>query len=201
MATEKQAEKHNRIMARRKVWMDAQIARAQAEKGVLLVLTGDGKGKSSSAFGMAVRALGHGMRVAILQFIKAPMDTGEERFFSRFDHVAFHALGEGFTWETQNFERDRAIAEAGWALARDYLRDADTDMVILDELCVALAYHYLDWQALRADVLERPAHQHVIITGRGAPQALIDDADTVTEMRAIKHAFNAGIRAQKGIEL
>ncbi len=198
---EKDAARHNRVMARRKQWMDAQIARAQADKGVLLVLTGDGKGKSSSAFGMAARALGHGMRVAILQFIKAPMDTGEERFFSQFDGVAFHALGEGFTWETQNFERDRAIAEAGWALARAYLQDAGTDMVILDELCVALAYHYLDWDALRGDVLARPVHQHVIVTGRGAPQALIDDADTVTEMRAVKHAFDAGVRAQKGIEL
>lgn len=201
MAMEETAQRHNRVMARRKRWMDDQIARAQADKGVLLVLTGDGKGKSSSAFGMAARALGHGMRVAILQFIKAPMDTGEERFFSRFDNVAFHALGEGFTWETQNFERDRAIAEAGWALARDYLRDPATDVVILDELCVALAYHYLDWQALRDDVLARPDHQHVIATGRGAPQGLIDDADTVTEMRAVKHAFDAGIRAQKGIEL
>ncbi len=193
--------KHNLIMKRRKAFMDQRIARAQAEKGVLLVLTGDGKGKSSSAFGMAARALGHGMRVAILQFIKAPMDTGEERFFSQFEQVAFHAMGEGFTWETQNFERDRAIAEAGWRTAQRYLKDADWDMVILDELCVALAYHYLDWRALREDVLSRPAHQHVIITGRGAPEALIVDADTVTEMRAVKHAFDAGIKAQKGIEL
>ncbi len=194
-------EKHNRIMKRRKAFMDARIARAQAEKGVLLVLTGNGKGKSSSAFGMAARALGHGMRVAILQFIKAPMNTGEERFFSQFDEVAFHALGEGFTWETQNFERDRAIAEAGWQTARRYLADPGWDMVILDELCVALAYHYLNWADLRPDVLARPAHQHVIVTGRGAPQALIEDADTVTEMKAVKHAFDAGIRAQKGIEL
>ena len=193
--------KHNLIMKRRKAFMDQRIARAQAEKGLLLVLTGGGKGKSSSAFGMAARALGHGMRVAILQFIKAPMETGEERFFSQFEAVAFHAMGEGFTWETQNFERDRAIAEAGWQTARQYLQDADWDMVILDELCVALAYHYLDWAALRADVLSRPAHQHVIITGRGAPEALIEDADTVTEMRAVKHAFDAGVKAQKGIEL
>jgi cob(I)alamin adenosyltransferase len=193
--------KHNMIMKRRKAFMDRRIARAQAEKGVLLVLTGDGKGKSSSAFGMAVRPLGHGMKVAILQFIKAPMDTGEERFFSQFDQVAFHAMGEGFTWETQSFERDQAVAAAGWQTAKRYLQDPDWDMVILDELCVALAYHYLDWSLLRSDVLARPAHQHVIITGRGAPQQLIDDADTVTEMKAVKHAFDAGISAQKGVEL
>ncbi|HID00502.1 MAG TPA: cob(I)yrinic acid a,c-diamide adenosyltransferase [Piscirickettsiaceae bacterium] len=196
-----ESHKHNLIMKRRKAFMAQRIARAQAEKGVLLVLTGDGKGKSSSAFGMAVRALGHGMRVAIVQFIKAPMDTGEERFFRQFEPVAFHAMGEGFTWDTQNFERDQATAQAGWQTAKRYLQDADWDMVILDELCVALAYHYLDWPSLRQDVLNRPAHQHVIITGRGAPQALIEDADTVTEMRLVKHAFDAGIKAQKGVEL
>lgn len=193
--------KHNAIMGRRKKFMDEKIARAQAEKGVLLVLTGDGKGKSSSAFGMAARALGHGMQVAILQFIKAPMATGEEKFFSQFEQVAFHALGAGFTWDTQNFEADQARAWAGWEKAKTYLCDPQWDMVILDELCVALAYHYLDWAKLREDVLNRPAHQHVIVTGRGAPAALIEDADTVTEMRPIKHAFEAGIKAQKGIEL
>jgi cob(I)alamin adenosyltransferase len=150
---------------------------------------------------MAARALGHGMRVAILQFIKAPMDTGEERFFRQFEEVDFHAMGEGFTWETQNFERDRQIALQGWEVARRYLRDPGWDMVILDELCVALAYHYLDWLQLRDDVLSRPMHQHVIVTGRGAPDVLIADADTVTEMKAVKHAFNQGIKAQKGIEL
>ncbi len=195
------AHKHNEIMRRRKKFMDQRIARAQAEKGVLLVLTGDGKGKSSSAFGMAARALGHGMQVAILQFIKAPMATGEERFFSQFEQVAFHALGEGFTWETQNFKADQARAQAGWEKAKAYLQDPQVDMVILDELCVALAYHYLDWSALREDVLQRPAHQHVVITGRGAPALLVEDADTVTEMQVVKHAFDAGIKAQKGIEL
>ncbi len=193
--------KHNEIMRRRKKFMDQRIARAQAEKGVLLVLTGEGKGKSSSAFGMAARALGHGMHVAILQFIKAPMATGEERFFSQFEQVAFHALGEGFTWETQNFKADQERAQAGWEKAKAYLQDPQVDMVILDELCVALAYHYLDWSALREDVLQRPAHQHVVITGRGAPALLVEDADTVTEMRLVKHAFDAGIKAQKGVEL
>ena len=194
------ADKHNRIMQRRKRYMERRMAEARADKGLLLVLTGDGKGKSSSAYGMALRALGHGMTVAVLQFIKAPAETGEQKFFASHPGAVIHALGEGFTWDTQDFERDRQRAEAGWEVARRYLADADTDLVILDELCVALAYHYLNWETLREDVLKRPAHQHVIITGRGAPQALIDDADTVTEMRPVKHAFDAGIRAQKGIE-
>lgn len=193
------AEKHDRIMRKRKAFMDQKIAQADQSRGIIVLLTGPGKGKSSSAFGMAVRALGHGMKVAVLQFIKAPMQTGEERFFHQLG-VPFHALGEGFTWETASFERDRAVAEAGWQQARQYLQDPRWDLVVLDELCVAIAYHYLDWSKIREDVFKRPEEQHVIITGRGATAEMIEDADTVTEMRAVRHAFDQGIRAQPGIE-
>ncbi|HUN70674.1 MAG TPA: cob(I)yrinic acid a,c-diamide adenosyltransferase [Steroidobacteraceae bacterium] len=193
--------RHRERMQRRKAAVDARIAAATEERGVLLVLTGNGKGKSSSAFGMVARALGHGMRVGVVQFIKGTYSTGEEAFFRRFPEVVYHVMGEGFTWETQDRERDVRAAQAAWEVAAALLRDADVALVVLDELNIALRYHYVPVEDVITAVRARPAHQHVVITGRGAPPALVDLADTVTDMRPVKHAFEAGIRAQRGIEL
>jgi cob(I)alamin adenosyltransferase len=169
---------------------------------VLLVLTGNGKGKSSSAFGMVARALGHGMRVGVVQFIKGRASTGEETFFRRFpEEVSYHVMGEGFTWETQDRQRDIAAAAAAWDVGRHLLADPALGLVVLDELNIALKYRYVLLGDVLAAVRSRPALQHVVITGRGAPQELIEAADTVSELQAVKHAFQAGVRAQKGVEL
>lgn len=188
-------------MQRRKAAVDARISAAAVERGVLLVLTGNGKGKSSSAFGMVARALGHGIRVGVVQFIKGRHSTGEELFFRRFPEVIYHVMGEGFTWETQDRERDVRAAHAAWIVAAALLRDAQVALVVLDELNIALRYRYVPLADVIAALRARPAQQHVVITGRGAPGELIELADTVTDMRAVKHAFEAGVRAQRGIEL
>jgi cob(I)alamin adenosyltransferase len=188
-------------MAHKKAVMDARIAAAAVERGVLLVHTGNGKGKSSSAFGMVVRALGHGMRVAVVQFIKGAAATGEEAFLRRCPGVEYHVMGEGFTWEVQDRARDIQAARAAWARAGLFLGDPGVRLVVLDELNIALRHGYLDVAEVVEALRQRPAPQHVVVTGRGAPAELIDLADTVTEMREIKHAFKAGVRAQKGIEL
>lgn len=188
-------------MQRKKAVVDAGIDRATEERGLLLVNTGNGKGKSTAAFGLVARALGHGMKVGVAQFIKSRTDTGEEAFFSKQPGVEWHVLGEGFTWETQNLERDIATARQGWAVARRMLADASIGLVVLDELTYLLKYGWLDTQAVLADIAARPAMQHVVVTGRAAPPALIDAADTVTEMNPVKHAYQAGVKAQKGIDL
>jgi cob(I)alamin adenosyltransferase len=194
-------ERHRLRMERKKAVIDAKIAAADKKIGIIIVNTGNGKGKSSSAFGMAVRALGHGMKVGVVQFIKGAMSTGEEQFLRRFpDEVSFHAMGEGYTWETQNRERDVAKAEEAWAQAQRFLLDPAYGLVVLDELNIALKYRYLDVHAVIAGLLERPAMQHVVVTGRAAPPELIEVADTVTEMNVVKHAFKAGIAAQAGTE-
>jgi cob(I)alamin adenosyltransferase len=168
---------------------------------VLLVLTGNGKGKSSSAFGMVARALGHGMQVAVVQFIKGGFSTGEETFFRRFPEVRYHVMGEGFTWETQDSDRDRQAALAAWELASGFLEDPGIGLVVLDELNIAVKLGLVPLDPVLDTLEARPPHQHVVVTGRGASPALIDIADTVTEMRPIRHAFDAGVMAQKGIEL
>jgi cob(I)alamin adenosyltransferase len=193
-------QRHTERMQRKKAVMDERIASASGEKGLLIVNTGNGKGKSSAAFGVALRALGHDMRVAIVQFIKGRDTTGEEAFFKRLPDVPFHVTGDGFTWDTQNREQDTATAQAGWEIARRYLSDQQIDLLILDELNIVLKYQYLPLETVLQDLQVRPAMQHVIITGRGAPDGLIEMADTVTEMREIKHAFKAGIKAQVGLE-
>jgi len=194
-------ERHRQRMLRKKAVVDEKIAVAQQERGVLLVLTGNGKGKSSSGFGMAARALGHGLRIGIVQFIKGAKSTGEESFFRRFpDEVRYHVMGAGFTWETQDRQDDMAKAQAAWAVAVELMRDPDVALVLLDELNIALKYGYLQLEQVIADIQARPPAQHVVITGRGAPTALLEVADTVTEMGMVKHAFKAGIKAQKGIE-
>lgn len=194
-------ERHRARMERKKAIIDAKIAAADKKIGIIIVNTGNGKGKSSSAFGMVARALGHGMKVGVVQFIKGAMSTGEEMFLRRFpDDVGFHAMGEGYTWETQNRERDIAKAEEAWEQARRFLADPAYGLVVLDELNIALKYRYLDVHTVIADLLDRPDMQHVVVTGRAAPPELIAVADTVTEMNVVKHAFKAGIAAQAGTE-
>ena len=196
------AERRHRLrMQRRKAAVDARIAAASGKRGVLLVLTGNGKGKSSSAFGMVARALGHDLRVGVVQFIKGRYATGEEAFFRRVPQVSFHVAGEGFTWETQDRTRDVRAAEAGWEMASALLRDPTVALVVLDELNIVLRYRYLALADILAALRARPVTQHVVVTGRGAPAELLELADTVTDMHPVKHAFDAGIGAQPGIEL
>ncbi|WP_116799969.1 cob(I)yrinic acid a,c-diamide adenosyltransferase [Pseudomonas syringae] len=195
-------ERHLARMQRKKAFMDQRIASSPNECGLLLVLTGNGKGKSSSAFGMLARAMGHDMQCGVVQFIKGRNSTGEEMFFRRFpEQVRYHVMGEGFTWETQDRQRDIAAAEAAWAVSQGMLRDPAIGLVVLDELNIALKHGYLDLEQVLSDLQARPPMQHVLVTGRGAKAELIDLADTVSEIGVVKHAFQAGIRAQKGIEL
>ena len=196
------SERHQKRMQRQKDVVDEQVQKATKDKGLLLVITGNGKGKSSSGFGMIARALGHEMKASIVQFIKGSFSTGEEAFFRRFpDEVDYHVMGDGFTWDTQNLEQDIASAEAGWAICKELLQDPAVQVVLLDELNIVLKMHYLDIEMVLSDIANRPAMQHVIITGRGAPDAVIEAADTVSRIDDVKHAFRAGIQAQKGIEL
>lgn len=194
-------EQHRIRAQRHKEVVDAKIARATESRGVVLVNTGNGKGKSSAAFGMIARALGHDMQVGVVQFIKGSFSTGEETFFRRFPEVEYHVMGDGFTWETQDKQRDIASARAAWRVACDMLNNPDIALVVLDEINIALKLHYLEIGQVLEALRNRPAMQHVVLTGRAAPDALIEFADTVTEMRTVKHAFSAGIQAQKGIEL
>ncbi|ULU27053.1 cob(I)yrinic acid a,c-diamide adenosyltransferase [Dyella terrae] len=195
-------ERHRERMQRKKELVDRKIARATIERGVLVVNTGNGKGKSSSGFGMLARSLGHGFRCGVVQFIKGSFSTGEEAFFRRFpEELDYHVMGEGYTWETQDKARDIQAAEAAWAVAAGMLADPSYDFVLLDELNIALVKGYVDVAKVCDALRARPPQQHVVITGRGAPDALVELADTVTEMRVVKHAFQAGIKAQKGIEL
>ncbi|WP_278412403.1 cob(I)yrinic acid a,c-diamide adenosyltransferase [Stutzerimonas kunmingensis] len=194
-------DRHKARMQRKKALIDEKIAEAQDEYGLLLVHTGNGKGKSSSAFGMVARALGHGIKVGVVQFIKGAASTGEEAFFRRFpDEVRYHVMGEGFTWETQDRQRDIAKAGEAWAIAAELLADPEIGLVVLDELNIALKYGYLELAPVLADIESRPLLQHVVVTGRGAPPGLVEAADTVTEMALVKHAFKAGVKAQKGVE-
>ena len=201
MSDNDKQQRHQSRMQRKKEVIDAAIAEADQDKGLLLVLTGNGKGKSSSAFGMLARALGHGMRVGVAQFIKGRSDTGEEAFFNKQDNVTWHVLGEGFTWDTQNLEKDIETANRGWAVARQMLEDESMDFIVLDELTYPMTYGWLDTDQVLADIAARPAMQHVVVTGRAAPKALLEAADTVSEINDIKHAYRDGVRAQKGIDL
>jgi cob(I)alamin adenosyltransferase len=203
--TDERESRHLKRMARKKAVIDGNIAAAQEERGVLVVNTGNGKGKSSAAFGVVARALGHGMNVAIIQFIKGRSDTGEEGFYRRIAElfpgcVSWHVSGEGFTWETQDSSRDAAAAQAAWELACTYLSDPGIGLVVLDEFTYALKYGWLKVEPVIEALAARPRLQHVIITGRAAPDALIDSADTVTDMTLVKHAFKAGVKAMPGLE-
>ncbi|RTL55752.1 MAG: cob(I)yrinic acid a,c-diamide adenosyltransferase [Rhodocyclaceae bacterium] len=192
--------RHKARMARKKAVVDDHIAAAQIERGVVLINTGNGKGKSSAAFGVLARALGHGQQAAVVQFVKSRTDTGEEALFSRLPGVRWHVMGEGFTWETQDRHRDTVAARAAWDLACQYLKDTDIRLLILDEITYAFKYGWLDLNDAIAALKARAPMQHVILTGRGAPQGLIDVADTVSEINDIKHAYQAGVKAMPGLD-
>jgi cob(I)alamin adenosyltransferase len=195
------AERHKAKMAKRKAVQDAEVASKAIEKGVLLVHTGPGKGKSTAAFGLVLRALGHGWRVGVVQFIKGAWQTGERDALQRFgDQVSWHTMGEGFTWETQDKARDIAAAERAWLKAKELMADASIRLLILDELNIALRYDYLPLNDVIETLRDRRADLHVVVTGRNAKPELIALADGVTEMGAVKHHFAAGIKAQEGIE-
>ena len=193
--------RHAARMARKKAVIDAAIAAATDVHGLLIVITGNGKGKSTSAFGMVARALGHGMKVGVVQFIKSRTDTGEEAFLGKQPGVEWHVTGDGFTWDTQNREQDIATAERGWAIAARMLADPAYQLVVLDELTYLLSYGYLDADTVLDALAHRPPMQHVIVTGRAASDALIELADTVSVIADEKHAFRAGVKAQPGIDL
>ena len=195
------AERHRAKMAKRKAVQDAEVAGKTVEKGLLIVHTGPGKGKSTAAFGLALRMLGRGHRVGVVQFIKGAWHTGERDAFAAFgDRVSWHTMGEGFTWETQDLARDVAAAERAWNKAVDLMNDHTFSLVILDELNIALRYDYLDLDAVLAALAGRRAGLHVVVTGRNAKPALIEAADLVTEMGLVKHHFAAGVKAQAGVE-
>lgn len=196
------AKRHEKRMKRTKEIVDQKVEQALIDKGLVLCITGNGKGKSSSGFGMVARALGHNMRVGVVQFIKGAFSTGEEAFFRRFpDDVEYHVMGDGFTWDTQNLEQDIKSAEAGWEVCQRLLNDPTIDVVLFDELNIVLKMRYLDIDKVLSDIADRPEMKHVIITGRGAPDKVIEASDTVSRIEDVKHAFRAGIRAQKGVEL
>ncbi|TCP32751.1 cob(I)yrinic acid a,c-diamide adenosyltransferase [Sphingomonas sp. BK235] len=191
------AEKMRRIQASRRTMMAGKTR----EKGLLIVHTGAGKGKSTAAFGMAVRAMGHGLRVGIVQFVKGAMTTGERAIFDAFpDLVTFRPMGEGFTWDTQDRARDIAVARTAWEEVTRMVADPAYAMVIADELNIVLRYDYLPLDEVLAVAAARPAMTHLVATGRNAPAALIEAADLVTEMTAIKHPFRGGVKAQAGVE-
>jgi len=189
-------------MQQQKAEVDKLIRSANEKKGILLVLTGNGKGKSSSAYGMLARAIGHDMRCGVIQFIKGQFVTGEDRFFRRFpENIDYFVMGEGYTWDTQNRDRDVTVAENAWDKAVEMLSNPEMQLLVFDELTIVFDLGYLNVQRVLNDLASRPAMQHVIVTGRGAPRELTKIADTVSEITAVKHAFDAGIQAQKGIEL
>ena len=198
--SEERAIRHKKAMQRKKEYIDGRIAEATIDKGLMVVLTGNGKGKSTSAFGMLARSVGHGLRCGVIQFIKGQWDCGEQMLFGEHPQVEFHVMNTGFTWDTQDREGDIAAAEATWENAARLLQDAETDVVILDELTYMLTYGYLDKEAVLKALESRPANQHVIVTGRSAAKELIEIADTVTELGDTKHAFYSGVKVQKGID-
>jgi len=193
------AERHRARQQKLKAGVDAKIAAAQDEKGILLVLTGNGKGKSTSGFGTVARAVGHGKKAAVVQFIKGTWECGERNLLEGAG-VEFHVMGTGFTWETQDKEKDTAAALVAWEAAEALLQDESIDCVMLDELTYMVSYHYLDVERVLSALKNRPPMQHVIITGRACHRAIIELADTVSEVQPIKHAFEAGIKAQQGFD-
>ncbi|MEB3312299.1 MAG: cob(I)yrinic acid a,c-diamide adenosyltransferase [Snowella sp.] len=196
------SEQYQAKMQRRKEIQDQRIAQAATDKGLIIVHTGTGKGKTTAALGMVLRSLGHGFKVAIVQFIKGAWEPAEKAAFSPWaDQIEFHAMGEGFTWETQDRERDKEKAEAAWEKSLSYIRNPEFKLVLLDEINIALSLKYLEVETVLAGLAEKPEQTHVILTGRNAPTGLIEVADLVTEMKLIKHPFKEqNIKAQPGIE-
>ena len=201
MDNEKKAAKHKASMEKQKSNVDANIERADVERGLVLLLTGDGKGKSSSAFGMAIRSLGYDYKVGIVQFIKGEILSGEEIFIrDKHPEVAFYQMGTGFTWNTQDRDGDIAAAEKTWQQALAMLQDESLHLVVLDEITYMLAYKYLDEDMIINAINNRPAEQTVVLTGRGGGKAIRELADTVSEINDVKHAFRAGLKARKGVD-
>lgn len=196
---EKSAQNHQKRQQKLKEKVDAHINSAQQEKGILQVITGNGKGKSTSGFGTVARCVGHGMKAAVAQFIKGQWECGERNLLQNAG-VSFTVMETGFTWETQNRELDTQAAQQTWQQAKAFLADASIDLVLLDELTYMLSYDYLDIDEVLNALANRPAMQSVIVTGRGAHRRLLEQADTVSEVKNIKHAFDAGIKAQKGFD-
>ncbi|HEY8386265.1 MAG TPA: cob(I)yrinic acid a,c-diamide adenosyltransferase [Porticoccaceae bacterium] len=195
------ADAHKRKMQKLKEKVDARIAAADTERGVMILLTGNGKGKSSSAFGMVMRSLGYGYKVGVVQFIKGEQLSGEEIYIrEKCPEVSFYQMGTGFTWNTQDKSADIAAAEKTWAVAEPMLRDESYHLVVLDELTYMLSYGYLDEDRVLDALASRPVNQSVVVTGRGGGSALRELADTVTELKDIKHAYAAGIKARKGVD-
>ncbi|WP_051484371.1 cob(I)yrinic acid a,c-diamide adenosyltransferase [Shewanella waksmanii] len=193
------AERHKARQQKVKEGVDAKIAKAQTEKGVLLVLTGNGKGKSTAGFGNITRAVGHGKKAAVVQFIKGNWPCGERKVLEQVG-VEFHVMGTGFTWETQDREKDTQAAQAAWQAAEKLLQDDSIDIVLFDELTYMVTYHYIELERVLAALKNRPPMQHVIITGRACHREIIALADTVSEVQPIKHAFEAGVKAQIGFD-
>jgi cob(I)alamin adenosyltransferase len=193
------ANKHKARMQKLKAKVDSRIDDATDEKGLLIVITGNGKGKSTSGFGTVARAVGHGLNAAVAQFIKGTWACGERQLLENAG-VKFSVMGTGFTWNTQDKEKDIAAAKAVWIKCKTLLKDPNIDLVLLDEMTYMLSYKYLDLDEVIEVITSRPKHQHVIITGRACHKAIIDLADTVSEVQSIKHAFDNGIKAQKGID-
>jgi cob(I)alamin adenosyltransferase len=198
--SEDDAARHKEKMRKRKAVQDAEVAGKTIEKGLLMVHTGAGKGKSTAAFGLALRMLGRGRPVGVVQFIKGAWSTGERAPLEAIPGLEWHSMGEGFTWETQDRARDVAAAQRAWGKAEELMARPGLGLLVLDELCIALRYDYLDTAAVVATLAARPPALHVVVTGRNAPPALLDAADLVTEMTLVKHHFAAGVKAQEGIE-
>lgn len=194
--------RHNAKMAKIKAAREKMMAERQLEKGLVIVHTGAGKGKTTAALGMAIRGIGHGHRVSIIQFVKGALQTGEKVVFDAFpDNVEFRPMGEGFTWDTQDRARDIAVARMAWEACKARILDPDDwDMVVCDELNIVLRYDYLPLGEVLEVLRAKPAHKHVVVTGRNAPAELIELADLVTEMTMVKHPFRSGVKAQAGIE-
>lgn len=199
MTTENKQEKHQQRQQKLKEKVDERIAAATEDKGLVLVITGNGKGKSTSGFGTVARAVGHGFNAAVVQFIKGTWDCGERNLLEHHG-VPFFVMNTGFTWETQNKEADTEAAQAVWQDAKKLLADPSVDVVLLDEITYMVSYHYIDVDEVEQAIINRPEGQHVVITGRGCHRRLIELADTVSEVQSIKHAFESGVKAQKGID-
>jgi len=193
-------QEHKQRMIKRKAVMDAKIAKATEERGVLILLKGNGKGKSSSAFGTMLRSVGHGKKCAVIQFIKGRSETGEYKFFKDHPQVEWHVMGHGFTWETQDKQQDIKAAQQAWAVAEKLLQDDRYDMLVFDEMSYMFKYGYLDVEPVVAALQKRPEKQNVIITGRTMALPLQDIADTISVVQDERHAFRLGVKAQIGIE-
>ncbi len=198
--TQEKIQRHNQRMKRHKEIVDQKIAQADIERGIIIVITGNGKGKTTSALGTLLRSLGHGQHCVLGQFIKGQWDCGEDHFFAQTDNLSHYTMNTGFTWNTQDFEQDKQAAQLIWQQLLPHFNDPQQRLIVLDEITYMFKYHYLDLQEFIRVIKNRPEQQNIIISGRGAPTELLELADTVSEIKPVKHAFNQGIKAQQGIE-